>query len=69
MSRRPPLSAVLGHTASAQAPLGPTRQAMAQLNVSIPVTLRKAVRLKAMEQEKDVASVVQQLLEEWLYDK
>lgn len=68
MTKRPPLSNVLG-TASLSAreeaqPSG--RQPMAQLNVSIPVSLRKAVRIKAMEEEKDVASIVQHLLEEWL---
>lgn len=69
MNKRPPLSTILRTDTSPASPPVPSRQPMAQLNVSIPVSLRKAVRIKAMEQEKDVASIVQTLLEEWLHDQ
>ncbi|MBB6016916.1 hypothetical protein HNQ04_002174 [Deinococcus radiopugnans ATCC 19172] len=41
---------------------------MVQLNVSIPVSLRKAARLKALQEEREIASVVRELLEGWVGD-
>lgn len=67
MSSRPLLSAVLAQGQATTPPVRPNpRQTMAQLNVSIPVALRKAARLKALEEERDMASVVRELLEAWV---
>lgn len=69
MSSRPSLSAVPEQSQAATPSVRPNpRQTMVQLNVSIPVSLRKAARLKALQEEREIASVVRELLEGWVGD-
>lgn len=39
---------------------------MVQLNVTVPPELRRAVRIKALQEGVEVSAVVRELLQEWL---
>ena len=64
---RPKLGEVLHRETAAKVP-EQTRppEAMVQLNVSVPASLRKAVRIQALQEGRDVSAVVRELLTEWL---
>lgn len=76
MNKRPKLGAVLrGGPANAaqetkpvpESPKAPQEEAkLVQLNVTVSADLRRAVRIKAMEQDREVAAVVRELLQRWL---
>lgn len=42
------------------------RAELVQLNVAVSAELRKRVRLKALQHDRDVAAVVRELLERWV---
>lgn len=39
---------------------------LVQLNVTVSAELRKRVRLKALQEDRDVAAVVRELLQRWV---
>ncbi len=76
---RPSLSAVLGAKSTSEStPVSPSpspsgrlrigRRAAghAQLNVLVPVDLRRKAKIKALEQGRDLSDVVAELLNRWL---
>lgn len=42
------------------------KDGLVQLNVAVSAELRKRVRLKALQQDRDVAAVVRELLARWV---
>ncbi|MEF2277000.1 hypothetical protein V3W47_01740 [Deinococcus sp. YIM 134068] len=69
--KRPRLGEVLRGTPAPPAEVVPasTKEKagkMVQLNVTVPAELRKAVRLKALQEDRDVAEVVRELLTRWV---
>ncbi|GGO41288.1 hypothetical protein [Deinococcus humi] len=47
-------------------PVDAPAEKMVQLNVTVPPELRRAVRIKALQQGVEVSTVVRQLLQQWL---
>lgn len=83
MTKRPKLGAVFAGetTASAkpvlEAPVTPTSkpvvpapvvEKIVQLNVAVPESLRREVKIKALQRGQDMNTVVKELLMEWLRD-
>jgi hypothetical protein len=71
--KRPSLAAVLGGSQpTATEPPAPSkavgrrRQGHVQLNVLIPPSLKKACRMKALSEGRDLSAVVADLLHGWL---
>lgn len=44
----------------------PDAEKMVQLNVNVPESLRRALRIKALQQGKEVNAIVRTLLQEWI---
>lgn len=64
---RPKLGAVLrGENQADTAKQTSKPEAMVQLNVSVPASLRTAVRIRALQEGRDVGEVVRELLGDWL---
>lgn len=69
---RPKLTAVFKGKGEAEAqsptspPTSPDRAQMVQLNVKVSEELRRAARVKALQEGRDLAEVVRELLREWV---
>jgi hypothetical protein len=44
----------------------PDSEKMVQLNVNVPESLRRALRIKALQQGKEVNAIVRTVLQEWI---
>ncbi|WP_216327458.1 hypothetical protein [Deinococcus aestuarii] len=51
------------------APVEKPVEKMVQLNVTVPPELRRAVRIKALQEGVEVSAVVRELLQAWLNQK
>lgn len=71
-TRRPKLGEILrpAPDPGSTEPRGASASAgrMVQLNVTVPAELRKAVRMKALSEDRDVTDVVRELLTRWVDD-
>lgn len=71
--KRPKLNQVFkgaeGEASPPTAKPAPSKADMVQLNVTVSGTLRRAARVKALQEGRELASVVRELLQRWVEEE